>query len=318
MKNLKSLANTRLALGILSLVVSSHSGAANFGKDDRQMISPWTGNSTVARSTAVAVLNSLIEETSPGKFKLMVENTSSFLCSDEKFYNKPSLPYACSGFLVAPDLLVTAGHCMVNHGETRNETGMYCESYSSWVFDYALNRAGRPQTENIPADNHYKCKQIIYAVSDKNNDYALIQLDRPVKGRKPLKMVSAPVSSQEFLKMIGHPFGLPSVLSHNARVIEDLPERNYFVTTLDAFEGNSGSGVLNSKNEIVGILIGGTPSANTVDDKVKGCSRHNYCDEKGENCLLPDEKPELKVGSDVQRIAPIIKLVNEFNKNRTK
>lgn len=309
---------------LVALLGSSSLWAANFGKDDRIMLTPRSPYYNLSRSTAVAVLNTLVEETSPKKYKMLVESSDSFLCSDEKFSHKPSLPYACSGFLVAPDLLVTAGHCMVNHGETRNETGMYCEAYGSWIFDYSLDTLGRPRTENIPQENHYKCKQIVYAVSDKTNDYALVQLDRPVTGRLPLPLSEAPVGAQERLKMIGHPLGLPSVLSQNARIFENDPNKSYYVTNLDAFEGNSGSAVFNSKNQIVGVLISGTPSENLVDQKQKtqSCSRHNFCDENGLNCLSPDEptpeNPQGRAGTEVQKIQPLIKLIKEFQSSRNK
>lgn len=305
---------------ILSVAVGLPTSAAIFGVDDRIMISPQTRDYSLARSTAVAVLNTLINETSSARYEILTDSTKDFLCKDEKFYNKPSLSYACSGFLVAPDLLVTAGHCMTNIEEVRNEKGLYCESYSSWVFDYAADSKGQVNTTSIPADNHYKCKQIVYAISDKENDFALIQLDRPVKGRKPLKLSSSEISGLESLKMIGHPLGLPSVLSKNARVIKNDLKKKSFVTTLDAFVGNSGSAVFNQNNEVVGILISGTPANNMVLDKANKCERFNHCDESTLNCLLPDEvkagETPVDVGSDVQRLSPLLKIINEFEKAR--
>lgn len=296
--------------------------AAVFGIDDRVMLTPDHPEKAWARSTAVAVLNSLETETSPGFWELDVDTSKDFLCSDEKFYNRPSLSYACSGVLVAPDLLITAGHCMVNKGEVRNEKGMYCEAYSTWIFDYAIDRKGKPQTQNIPAKNRYTCKQIVYAVSDAQNDYALIQLDRPVEGRRPLRIATEGVRPAGRYKMAGHPLGLPTVLSRNARVLEDDPSKNYFVTNLDAFIGNSGSGVVNSRNEVVGILISGTPSSNLIKDEAQQCERINSCDENGHNCLLPDVPPAGKelprVGSEVQRIAPVLEVMKEFERNQRK
>lgn len=298
------------------LMFSSVSASAGiFGVDDRVAITPFAPDYQLSRSTAVAVLGTIITESSPGKFQIESDSSSGFLCKDEKFYNKPSISYACSGFLVAPDLLVTAGHCMVNFGEVRNERGMYCESYSSWVFGYSADKAGNTNTTAIPADNHYKCKQIIYAVSDDVNDYALIQLDRPVKNRRPLELLTTPVSDTSRLKMIGHPLGLPAVLSRNAKIVKNDPALQSFSTTLDAFMGNSGSAVFNQNNKVVGILISGTPANNLYADKKNSCERHNRCNENGKDCVLPDEDGK-DASSEVQRLEPLIKLIEEFQKSR--
>ena len=50
------------------------------------------------------------------------------LCKSERFSDQPSA-VSCSGFLVGPDLLVTAGHCI--------QTQKDCDDVS-WVFDYKV------------------------------------------------------------------------------------------------------------------------------------------------------------------------------------
>lgn len=303
------------------LGVSPQIQAAVFGVDDRLSISPNSPKAQLARSTAVGVLSSLVEESSPGKLKLSLDLAKNFLCEGERFASETSMPYACSGFLVAPDLLVTAGHCMVNFGEVRNEPEMYCEAYH-WLFDYKLDASGRPITNEIPADNLRRCKQIIYAVSEDKppyRDYALVQLDRPVTDRKPLRLSTRPLPLNSRLHMIGHPLGLPAKLSRNARVFVNNPERGSFITSLDANAGNSGSAVFNAQDEVVGILIGGVPSpgADLINDPVKLCGRFNSCREDGTGCKedgsVDSAFPGFQgVGSEVQRIAPILELIRSL------
>lgn len=318
-----SLRTPLLLVGVLSFLPTSQ--AAIFGADDRVLVTPASQEYELARSTAVAVLSSNWEETSPGRIRIDTEASSSWLCKDQKFSDSRSLSYACSGFLVAPDLLVTAGHCMVNVGETRNEQEMYCGVYS-WLFDYNTSVDGKVQLEEIPADRHYRCKQIIYAVNDGQapfRDYALVQLDRPVEGRKPFKLSTEKLGVRTPLRMIGHPLGLPSVLSKSDRIFVNKADRGSFITNLDAFEGNSGSGVFNAKNEIVGILIGGTPSDGLIDVPGQSCSKYNVCDSSARNCTKPDKDesqfPHFQhVGSEVQRIAPIVELIKAFEATRGK
>ena len=295
----------------LSLILATASAsAAIFGVDDRVSIRPGTLGYELSRSTAVAVLSSNFEQTTRGKIRLNVDKLDQMFCPSVRFANQSGLGYSCSGFLVAPDLIMTAGHCMVNTGESRNETDTYCKAYS-WLFDFNDSL----DTENVSASNHYQCKRVIYAVKDERapfRDYALVQLTRPVTGRMPLKLSTTEVQSSDRFTMIGHPFGMPSKLSRNARLMVNNTARQSFLTSLDAFGGNSGSAVFNSKNEVVGILIGGTPSSNTVT--TGRCEVLNRCNEAGTNCTAPDNDTSLfpgyqGVGSEVQRIGPAARLL---------
>ena len=301
---------------ILPLLLALTSHAAIFGNDNRSPLYPTSPESKRGRSVALGVLSSLVEESSPSTYRLNTSSTADFLCPTEKFSSEPYLTYSCTGFLVGPDLLVTAGHCAVNGGEAKHEKQMYCEAYS-WLFDFQETEPGKLNTETVPKQNLYRCQEIIYAVLEDKapyRDYALIRLDRPVADRAPLELSSAPLSSAEKYSMIGHPLGTAAKLTDGARLLTNRPERQSFLTSLDAFEGNSGSPVFNSQNEVTGILIGGTPSNSLIESGQ--CTRTNRCDENGENCLLPDSDEMIRklpgyqgVGSEVQRIAPIQELL---------
>lgn len=306
---------------ILPLLYACLAQAAIFGADDRALVTPSSGYAEAGRAVAVAVLSSSIEPspTRMGAYKISPGGFRKYLCAEERFVEQPSLSYACSGFLVAPDLLVTAGHCMVNTGETRDESGMYCSVYG-WLFDYQNDESGHTRTDGIPADKYYTCSKILYAVNDEKppfRDYALVKLDRPVVGRKPLLMASAPVAVGDALSMLGFPLGMPLVSADHARVVFDNPARSSFLTTLDAFGGNSGSVVLNARGEAAGILVGGNPIYDSYVDMGAGCERWNRCDEDGQNCRRPDPDTRVfpnyqGVGSDVQRIAPIRELIQSL------
>lgn len=290
--------------------------AAIFGADDRKPVLPGTMADKLARATAVAVLSANEIPGANNTFSLDTRRLSEQFCREEKFSQDPSLSYACTGFLVAPDLLVTAGHCSVNVGESRNETTTYCKTFS-WLFDYQQNAFGFTKLENIPNEKLYRCKETIYAVNDEKlpfRDFAVIRLDRPVEGREPLKMAAGGVKNEDILSMIGYPLGTPAKRSINARVLMNNPERKAFVTNLDAFQGNSGSPVFNQQNEVVGILVSGFPSANYFVEEGKTCNRYNRCDENGLNCLMPDLDlspfpNHQTTGSDVQRIEDVIEFI---------
>lgn len=296
----------------LMTLMSLPAVGAIFGVDDRVSIMPGSLGHNLSRSTAVAVLSSNIEPGLNGKFRLLTDKLE-LLCPSVRFANHPSLAYSCSGFLVAPDLIVTAGHCMVNTGESRHETETYCKAYS-WLFDYN-------ETSNvaeIEEKNHYRCKEVIFAIKDEQapfRDFALVRLERPVTGRLPLKLSTSPLMPNETLSMIGHPMGTPAKLSRNAKILLNNPSRESFITTLDANAGNSGSAVFNSKNEVVGILVGGTPSLDTVT--IGRCEKLNTCSEKATQCFLPDNDTSIFpgfqiVGTEVQRIGAVKKLMLNY------
>ena len=167
------------------------------------------------------------------------------VCSNERFKDQVTLP-RCSGFLVAPDVLVTAGHCVTNSYD--------CENYS-WVFDYVND------TKKINKKDVFKCKNIISRKQTMGifatKDYAVIKLDRVAENRSPLKFRKrGSVKKGTELVVIGHPSGLPLKIADGAKVIKK--RWNFFYANLDTYGGNSGSAVFNQKTgEVEGILIQG-------------------------------------------------------------
>lgn len=204
----------------------------------------------------------------PAKFSLN-------LCPEERFSEQYSLPY-CTGFLVADDLLVTAGHCM--------EGPKDCENFK-WVFGYKKNQ------QNLAKKDIYGCREIVsqklqmsYA---KIKDYAVVRLDRKVLDRTPLeyrKKGKARIGDP--LVVIGHPSGLPLKIADGAKVtrmnFEELKrfirtlfrKRYYFLANLDTYSGNSGSPVFNRDTGLVeGLLIEGDDDY--ILDEKRGCRVSN-------------------------------------------
>jgi V8-like Glu-specific endopeptidase len=305
-----------LGFGLALASLAAPARAAVFGWDKREVITDCSASGPLARSTAIALLSSNVKETAPGQVQLLTDSLSPFICPDQKFSQDPSLSYSCTGFLVAPDLIATAGHCMVNTGEEWHETDTFCKVYS-WLFDYQPDAQGQVELSHVSTDRIYHCLEVIYAVKDEAapfRDFALVRLDRPVKGRAPLRLASRPPHGHDSLKMIGYPLGSPAKLSPEGKILRNDPGRQSFITNLDSFEGNSGAPVFNDANEVVGILVGGTPSMSTLEAPGKRCEIYNRCDLHGNNCALPDFDYSVfpgfqHVGSEVQRIAPLRKLL---------
>jgi V8-like Glu-specific endopeptidase len=306
-------------LGALSLLATLPAHAAIFGADNRMPVGPNTPFRAIQQATAVGLLSSMEEPGPNGTINLVAPNHEGKICSTERFVKDPSLSYACTAFLIGPDLLLTAGHCAVNTGVSEHETTTYCKAYS-WLFDYAPDINGKVKTTEIDPAKVYRCKETIYAIKEEQapyRDFAFIRLDRPVEGRTPLKLSTDPVKKNDVLSMVGYPLGMPAKSSTNGRVLVNDPAKEIMIATLDSFEGNSGSPVLNTKKEVVGILIGGFPSDSFLDDPVKGCKVLNRCDDNGLNCLSPDKDltpfPYYQAtGSEVQKLGSVLEVLKRI------
>ncbi|HZR83268.1 MAG TPA: serine protease [Candidatus Binatia bacterium] len=204
----------------------------------------------LADSVAALVEHGKLRRTSDGRFRLA---TTSYqeeydLCAGETFAAQP-LGCFCTGFLVAPDVIATAGHCVRSTKAARR----------TWfVFGFRMLNRDRARTEFHAADVYRGAALLGREEADSGPDWALVRLDRPVVGRAPLRVRDAgKISDDRRVFVIGHPSGLPSKLAGGARVRENR-RRAFFVANLDTYGGNSGSPVFDQRTKVVeGILVRG-------------------------------------------------------------
>ena len=283
----------KIFFGCLLLVHSFNSFALDkviYGVDDRldiyQSANPMY--KTLANSTAAMISTSQVVLRPDGSSDILGTTLEQDgICSDARFA-KQMVAANCSGFLVGPDLLVTAGHCI----ETLDD----CEAYA-WVFGFG-NKEGENSSYNIPKKDIYTCTKIISRSLDSEtmNDYALVQLDRKVEGRSALKFrKSGKISSKAGIVVIGHPSGLPTKIADGASVRSNK-NKYFFQGTLDTFGGNSGSAVFDIKTgQVEGILVRG--ERDYEPDPVQNCTRPKVCkvtECRGEDVTRITNIPELK------------------------
>lgn len=188
------------------------------------------------------------------------------LCSSEPYYAQPTTAF-CTGFLVTPNLVATAGHCIGSQYD--------CQK-TALVFDFAMS--GPNQVEDTLEDYQvYSCVEVIHSeVANSGADFSLVRLDRPAFGHAPLKMSrQKELAEGEGVFVIGHPAGLPAKWAGGANVREVNTE--FYTANLDTYGGNSGSPIFNSlTHEVEGILVRGE------NDFVvrNGCRVSNVCNNK--------------------------------------
>lgn len=192
------------------------------------------------------------------------------LCEDENFLEQPSLGF-CTGVLIAPDKVLTAGHCFNNHNECEN---------TKLTFGWSLTKA---QQKDMPSSEVYNCQAIIAQKNSpsKGIDYAIIQLDRSVLNVKPVVIAKENTHKKgDPLLSLSYPLGLP-LKKDLGHVLEDNSDKNLFKVAVDTFSGSSGSPLFNSQGELVGILSMGMEDILEDDiyrvQKEGGCVNFNRC-----------------------------------------
>lgn len=208
------------------------------------------------------------------------------VCTDQKFADQPTAS-DCTGFLVGEDLLVTAGHCIVDEGETATDTMSAGCQNNSWIFDYKVNSDGKLNLDlsDTPKTSVFHCKKVVHASLNGDKDFALIQLSRKVEGRPFLKLnFKKDIKVNQNIFVMGHPSGLPLKHAGGAKVFSS--HENFFSTNLDTFGGNSGSPVFNAETlEVEGILVRGDIDYVEKDLSQIACQAVNVCDDDRKNCI---------------------------------
>lgn len=239
----------------LALLLSSAFSLANiskptvvYGEDNRSEPYQKPEYYAYTRGVMVQIQDTMLTNSNSLQYILNTQahGTVYRLCSGERFADQPQAG-RCSGFLVAPDTLVTAGHCVSKQSD--------CATMK-WAFGYEVSEtAGNPRA--LRREDVYACKSIVRN-SEGSLDYAIIKLDRDTNGT-PLSVLPAGQNAQvgDDLVMIGYPARLPMKVTDGAKVLS-LKSNGDLVTNLDAFGGNSGSVVLNARTgQVVGILVSG-------------------------------------------------------------
>jgi len=197
-------------------------------------------------------------------------------CDNEPFRTQPAIGF-CSGFLVADDILATAGHCI--EGVDILDVAIF--------FDYSLiERAPKEVYRTTFSESeYYKVSGVIAAKNDgrSKEDWALLRLNKNVVGRAPVQLrTTGKVEDDSDLCVVGHPLGLPKKIACNAGLTSnDNPI--YFEATLDTYAGNSGSMVFNqATKEVEGILVRGQQDFRY--DTQQECVRSTVCPKDTNSC----------------------------------
>ena len=260
-----------------------------YGKDDRQRINEVGWTKDYARATAISIKKSSIKNNRVWAPTLRQELTAKWKTkkfdSNVRFLDEP-LVGNCTGFLIAPDILVTAGHCIYDSDGNDN-----ADEYL-WYFGFTDGRDYNQSTGylTLDPDNIYEVEKVMdgmyeayyklssegkYVIDEQGKkeidyyDYAYMKLKRK-SDRKPYRFRTGnKVSMYTQMFTIGSPTGLPLKLADNAYVVEN-DEEPWFKTNIDGFPGNSGGPVFDRLGFIEGIHVRGSRTYSEEKDKWVG------------------------------------------------
>lgn len=280
-----------LAAAVLALlpVLSSAQVEDNtiYGRDDR--VDLYQVDSSRVRKLADSTI-ALFEASDVSiqggvaQLNLSPYGESEGLCKEEPFWDQKNGAF-CSGSLVAPDIIMTAGHCVTDQDS--------CQG-TKFVFGFDITDKDKGTPSQLPASEVYGCSKLLgrEQIAD-GADWALVRLDRPVAGHSPLRLnTTGKIVKGTPLFVIGHPAGLPTKVAGGAKVRDDS-KNGFIVANLDTYGGNSGSAVFNAKTGLVeGVLVRG---------------EQDYVYKPGADCRVSNRCPDDGCrGEDVTRIANVI------------
>ena len=235
-----------------------------FGEDDRKEATDAKDFKDYVRATAVMIPKAYFTNNRVYGITLRERLTRVFGTSNfdpnVKFLDQPAVAQ-CTGFLIAPGILVTAGHCIT---DLKTAKDYY------WVFDYTNSIKYNPTEQffEVKQENLYSVTQVLAAenIDDdylKSRDYSVLRLHTETDRRPYRFRTSGTVANGTQVFTVGAPTGLPLKLAENSRVITTEPE-TWFMSDTDVFPGNSGGPVFDPSGWIEGILV--RTAAQTLTD----------------------------------------------------
>ncbi|MFT5701278.1 MAG: V8-like Glu-specific endopeptidase [Desulforhopalus sp.] len=223
----------------------------------------------LADATVILTSKDNVIEQEDGSFKLGVDEFTQgglLPCEDESFRSQHVGGW-CSGFMVGPDLIATAGHC----GETESEI-----QNTAYVFGFKVASEDDQGTTHFSADQVYFGAELVAHDLSATGDYAIVCVDRAITspGAAPLPVrKDGRIEVGENIGVIGYPSGLPVKIAFGYETVVIRDEDPWLLSNLDTYGGNSGSAVFNKDGLVEGILVRG--ARDYITDDENSCFKSN-------------------------------------------
>ena len=209
-----------------------------------------------AGSVCAVFPTSRIEERRDGKWALSAPTLADFygVAPTEPFRDQPVAAVG-TAFLIRRQVVATALHVAARVTSAQKLRFVF-------GFDVHNNRA----RSVFDADDVYMGGEVLWGHRDE--DIALVKLDRPVRQRVSLRLrTRSRVRRNEGIYVIGYPAGLPAKFADHATVTGNDEGHFFRSKNLDIMTCNSGSPVFSSeRHDVVGIVSHGPIGFRSLDD----------------------------------------------------
>ena len=271
----------------------------------------------LARSSALLTLVKNLSTSASGGWELKLDDEKgrhrtlgevAGLCEGERFAEQPFAGGgSCSGTLIAPDLMLTAGHCFSDAERVAPSAPVVqkaCDD-TKVVFDFAYDAEGDTPSW-FPENDVYQCKKVLARelhrelLLGKIIDYAIIKLDRDVEGRSPVPLRGgSPMDADAPVTQVGHPYAIPQKLADGVVLGGVACGDTHYDS--DVLAGNSGSGLFDVRTRTVAGVFARSSGRNYTLDRDRGCNVIAVC---GENVSCPAPVQALGVPEILSRLSP--------------
>lgn len=176
-------------------------------------------------------------------------------CPSERFRSQLQ-GVCCSGFVIAPDLIATARHCL-----------QLCARGADIRVVLDWEASATKGTERF-----VRRSNVLAATVSKQgtggthvDDWLLLKTSRQLPaGVTPLKLGDSSASKlDDAVYVIGHPAGQPKKYAGGANILNVAPSncanstKTCFLASLDVYIGSSGAPVFNRAHEVIGMVVAG-------------------------------------------------------------
>jgi V8-like Glu-specific endopeptidase len=146
----------------------------------------------------------------------------------------------CSGSLIGADLFLTAGHCVDS-----TTVGQYV----------AMNYERVAGSTTLLTQSHYRINAVLEDAVG-GVDYAIIRLDgSPGSTWGTAAVAAGDPATGAAITIIGHPNRQPKMIE--AGTVSSFSGNYLYYGNVDTLGGSSGSGVINSSGQIIGVHTNG-------------------------------------------------------------